>query len=159
MKFRATILMTAALVSLWLSKINANAADGTPVWTNYYNGTGKAQDGVTAMALDANGNVYVTGYSDGNGTGQDFATVKYSSNGTALWTNQFNGPGNDYDYPPAMAVDDSGNTYVAGTTYASNAGTYNYATIKYTAAGKPAWTNYYTSVGDRTDRPPLSRSI
>lgn len=143
-----------AIVSLvlCLPGNRANAADGTPLWTNYFNGTGNGHDGITAMALDASGSVYVTGYSEGNGTGQDYATIKYSGSGTALWVNRFNGPGNNYDYPQALAVDGSGNAYVAGTTYNANAGAYNYATIKYTTAGTPVWTNFYSSAGDKQDQ-------
>ena len=152
MKLSPIILITMVTLALWLPGNRANAADGTPIWTNYYNGTGQAQDGVTAMALDNNGNVYVTGYSDGAGTGRDFATIKYSGSGTALWTNRFNGPGNDYDYPNALAVDAGGNVYVGGTSYNSAGGSYNYATIKYSTAGMPVWTNYYSSPGDKQDQ-------
>jgi len=67
MKFSPTILVAIISLALCLPRNDANADDGTPIWTNYYNGTGQAQDGVTAIALDANGHVYVTGYSGWRG--------------------------------------------------------------------------------------------
>lgn len=51
-----------------------------PVWVATYNGTGgyPREDSAHAIALDGSGNIYVTGKSDGSGTGKDYATVKYS---------------------------------------------------------------------------------
>ena len=69
-------------------------------------------------------------------------TIKYSSAGLPLWTNRYNGPGNDHDCANALAVDASNNVIVTGYSM-SNTGGYGYATIKYSSAGVPLWTNRY----------------
>ena len=66
------------------------------------------------MALDAQGNVYVTGSSVGMDTGGDYATVKYDSNGNEVWVARYNGPENSGDFAEAIAVDAAGNVYVTG---------------------------------------------
>jgi len=52
-------------------------------WVARYNGPGNLDDRAYSIALDADDNVYVTGYSygsDGSGTESDFATIKYGQN-------------------------------------------------------------------------------
>ena len=54
---------------------------GVPLWTNLYNGPADYWDGASAVAVDGNGNVFVTGWSQtsSNGNESDFVTIKYSS--------------------------------------------------------------------------------
>lgn len=118
------------------------SSGGVALWTNRFAGPAKAEDVALAIALDSSGNVFVTGYSVAAGTDRDFATIKYSSAGVALWTNRYNGPGNYIDGASAVAVDSSGNVLVTGVSYGAG-GSYDYATIKYSSAGLPLWTNRY----------------
>ena len=83
------------------------------------------------MALDGQGNVYVTGYSVGLNTSSDYATIKYSPDGRRLWVKRYNGAGNDYDSPTSIAVDGKGNVYVTGESEGSGSSN-DYLTIKYT---------------------------
>src|SRR5688572_2278225 len=72
---------------------------GVPLWTNRYNGTGNGSALAYAVAVDGNGNVFVTGSSgfDYFGPINDYATIAYSGAGVPLWTNRYNGPGNNRD--------------------------------------------------------------
>jgi hypothetical protein len=121
--------------------INYSSA-GVPLWTNRYNGPGNSGDTAAAVAVDGSGNVLVTGDSVG-GSG-DYATIKYSGAGLPLWTNRYNaGPS---DVATAVAVDGGGNVFVAGLSYDSGSSA-DYATVKYSAAGVPLWTNRYNGPG------------
>jgi hypothetical protein len=127
----------------------AYSGAGVPLWTNRYNGPVNDNDGATAMAVDGSGNVFVTGYSYDSGNSFDYATVAYSGAGLPLWTNRYNGPGNSYDNAYAVAVDGNGNVFVTGS---SNGGlNYDCATIKYSGAGVPSWTNRYNGPANGDD--------
>jgi uncharacterized delta-60 repeat protein len=52
--------------------------DGTQLWAMRYNGPGNQGDYANALAVDSQGNVYVTGESAGDTTSSDFATVMYA---------------------------------------------------------------------------------
>jgi hypothetical protein len=126
------------------------SSTGKQLWVKRYNGPGNGDDYAYAIAVDRSGNVYVTGYSTGSGTGYDYATIKYSSSGKELWVKRYNGPGNNGDYAFAMAVDSSGNVYVTG--YSVGSGTYrDYATIKYSSTGKQLWVKRYNGPGNGDD--------
>jgi hypothetical protein len=125
-------------------------ANGNQLWVARYNGPGSSYDFAQAMALDAAGNVYVTGSSYGSGTDCDYATVKYDANGNQLWVARYNGPGNGYDDAWALAVDDAGNAYVAGYSYGSGTD-YDYATLKYDANGNQQWVARYNGPDNSYD--------
>lgn len=121
---------------------------GQEQWVARYNGSGNYGGVARAIAIDGSGNVYVTGPS-GLGPNYDYATIKYNSAGQEQWVARYNGPGNDYDYLNAIAVDGAGNVYVTGESY--DLGNNNaYATIKYNSAGHEEWVARYNGPGNRS---------
>ena len=123
---------------------------GDTLWVRRYNGPGNDYDYALALAVDGTGNVYVTGWSEGSGTGDDYATIKYNSDGDTLWLRRYNGPGNGTDQAKAIAVDGTGNVYVTGRSKGSGTG-YDYATIKYTPTGDTLWLRRYNGPGNDYD--------
>jgi len=78
------------------------------VWTNRLTTT-NSSDARWGLP-DNEGNVIVTGYTDG---GLRVTAIKYSSTGIPLWTNDNNGALEDQDYEPQAALDGDGNLIVA----------------------------------------------
>ncbi|MDQ3022607.1 MAG: SBBP repeat-containing protein [Bacteroidota bacterium] len=96
---------------------------GDTLWkASYHNGL---NDIAFAITFDKSGNVYVTGESDGNGTSDDYATVKYNSFGQQQWVKRYDYSGQFADIASKIAVDNAGNLYVTGS---SNR---DFLTIKY----------------------------
>ena len=119
-----------------------------------HNGSGlvPGSDYSTAIAADNSGNVYVTGYGTNVPFGYDYLTVKYTAGGKKVWAAKYNGPGKCDDLPTAMAVDESGNVYVTGSSYVSITDV-DYATVKYSSSGAEQWISRYRSSEKLTDEP------
>lgn len=107
-------------------------------WIARYNGTGNNYDSANAIAVDARGNVYVSGASYGLGTSTDCTTIKYNTSGNKLWVARYNGPSNDRDEASAVTVDAEGNVYITGS---SSYSLKDYVTIKYSQADRIAVLN------------------
>lgn len=127
----ATIKYNSAGTQLWVKRSNPSSAQGY-------------DDQATAIALDVQDNVFVTGISSSGSNKSDYATVKYTSNGTLQWAKMYNGPANGKDIPVGIKVDGGSNVYVAGTSAGSTTGE-DYALVKYTASGSQAWVKRYHS--------------
>jgi len=123
---------------------------GVPLWTNRYNGPGNGDDEAWAVAVDASNNVIVTGFSWWANSGQNYTTIKYSSEGVPVWTNHYDGPENDDDRAYIVAMDLSNNVIVSGDSWLSGA-SWDFTTIKYSSAGAPMWTNRYNGPASSED--------
>jgi len=116
-------------------------SEGHEIWVARYNGPGNGVDNADTLVVDASGNVYVTGNSRGNKGHDDYATIKYDTNGNQLWVARY-----DDGSPTALAVDNAGNVYVTGFSRANN-DLNGYLTIKYDNAGNQLWTAAYKLPG------------
>ncbi len=124
---------------------------GVLQWAALYNGTGNCYDYAYAIAVDASGNVYVTGESFGSGGAQsDYATIKYNSAGVQQWVKRYDGPYTKDDAAKDVAVDNSGNVYVTGYSLVDGQGL-NIITIKYLSNGNQSWLANYNGTGNGND--------
>lgn len=126
-------------------------AVGVQQWKSEYNGSGNSLDEAHALAVDASGNVYVTGWSYGTSTtGYDYATVKYNSAGVQQWVTRYNNTTNGTDEAWDVSVDNSGNVFVTGTSDGSGSNSAA-TTIKYNSAGVQQWAKRYNGAGGDID--------
>jgi len=118
---------------------------GQQQWVALFNDLSHPDEQLNAMTIDTLGNVYVTGRSGTNNIPYVCTTIKYDSAGAQQWVARYNasiGAGGD-----AIAVDDSGNVYVAAAV-SNQFNTLFCATIKYNAAGEQQWTAEYHGGAD-----------
>jgi len=116
--------------------------NGDTAWVRRYNGPADSSDAAYAVTTSASGYCYVVGFSQGSGTFFDYVTIKYYPNGDTAWTRRYDGPAHSTDEACAVAVDDYGNVYVAGTSAGVGTGS-GYATIKYNSYGDTVWVRRY----------------
>lgn len=108
--------------------------DGVEQWAQRYNGSTQTNspEDANAMAIDLAGNIYVTGKSGNDFSSEDFATVKYNTNGVQIWVARYDvNVRGKYDEAYAIAVDRFNNVYVCGTSDSNTFAFRDYCTIKY----------------------------
>ncbi len=114
----------------------------------------------TDIAVDAQGNVYVTGHSGVPGFDDDFATLKYDANGnpSSTWPDIGSGTGvrkydraGGYDHAWALALDAAGNVYVTGMSMGGGGTSWDIITLKYDQNGSLSgtWPNVGYGTGVR----------
>src|SRR5207247_11049724 len=148
---------SAGSYDIFVTKYNSS---GNAVWAKRAGGT--KLDYSYGIAADASGNVYVTGtYSSAtaafgsvslttaNAGSGDIFVANYNTAGTVLWAKRAGGT--DYEEGDAIAVDASGNVYVAGglssasVTFGSTTltnylpGTEDVFVVKYDTNGNVLW--------------------
>jgi uncharacterized delta-60 repeat protein len=117
---------------------------GHRLWAKRHNGEADGTDYGTSVAVDASGNVYVTGGSTGIGTNVDYITIKYDSAGRTRWASRYSGAGSNVDEGRSVGVDGAGNVYVTGVLAFSEGGiSDDFGTLKYDSSGAEQWVRMY----------------
>lgn len=113
-------------------------SSGVQQWVDRYNGTADSTDKSNSIAVDALGNIYITGESiklgsGGSSNNYDCVTIKYNSSGVRVWTKIYEYQSGSEDYGKLIKVDVIGNIYVVGNMY------YNLLALKYNNSGVLQW--------------------
>jgi len=134
--------VNAGGLDFFLAKYDSS---GNSLWSRQL-GTA-APDFGESIAVDGNGNAYVTGYTNGgldgaNLGGRDIFLAKYDSSGNFLWVKQLGTANEDIGY--GVTLDSSGNAYVTGGTQGgldgnTNRGDYDIFMVKYDSSGSKQW--------------------
>jgi uncharacterized delta-60 repeat protein len=115
--------------------------NGNQLWVALYDGPDHQGDEGKAIAVDAAGNVYVTGKSNTLTQYDDIVTIKYNTAGGVQWVNRYNGPVNNYDIATGISLDNSGNVFVCGESV--GIGGADILLIKLNPDGTKAWDKRY----------------
>lgn len=133
---------------IFLAKYSSN---GTLAWVQ--SAGGNKTDRANSVAVDASGNVYITGDYSGTATfgsisktsvsaSQDMFVAKYNNSGIVQWVQSAGGPSSDYGN--SIVVDAAGDAYITG----GFAGTATFGTtIKTPVGGNDIFVAKYTTAG------------
>ena len=119
-------------------------SSGTQQWFRLYNGSINWLDYADDIAVDAAGNIYVTGRTDASSGNASCVTIKYNTSGDSLWVRRYVNA-----YCSRLLVDNSSNVYVVGRI--GDAAFCDYIVIKYNSAGDSLWSRTYSSPGSYPD--------
>lgn len=125
----------------------------TQEWVARYDGPVNVVDGGTSIAVDINGNVYVTGRSGDTPSSFECTTIKYDAAGNEKWVEKYHRANSSYyDTGWGIALDDFGFVYVTAASTDSITGD-DIAVIKYDPLGNFIWDVRYNGPGDDYDWP------
>jgi hypothetical protein len=128
---------TNGLVDILVLKWSAN---GAVQWARRYDGPGHGHDQVTAVGVDAAGNVTVSGASL-SATTVDWVVVSWSASGARRWTSRYVAGSSQRIVPIGLMVAGDGSVYATGET--SDVSSEQALTVRYSAAGKTLWKKTY----------------
>ena len=115
-----------------LSSCSYSSAQMQTDWVSRFSGPNAFEDSGNSMCVDDSGNVYVTGSVQTSPSITKCTTIKYDKFGDSLWVRDYKRPGHDYNIGNDILLDDSGNIYVAGTSFL----------LKYSKNGMLKWNSY-----------------
>ena len=114
-------------------------ADGHVLWKSWLGSAAHPAQGVE-IAVDAVGNVYALGSIIASNGGVEWATAKYSPDGSRQWVDYFFRPDEGQNLPAHIAVSAGGDVYVVGTSsFESTTSAASAVAIKYDTTGKQVW--------------------
>lgn len=131
------------------------AADGALLWERRSGSAARFHSDAQSVAIDAAGNVIVTGHTYYAPDFSDLRTEKYDgATGTLLWRTDHNDTANAPDYAQAIALDADKNIVVTGS---SGKGTNHVSyTAKYAATnGAILWERRCDELGDDSNYPAM----
>ncbi len=113
--------------------------DGNTVWTQTYSHPGSYVDFTASLAVDANSDIIVAGYTY-TATDYDGLIIKYTSGGSQLWAKSYNHSDSTTDCFYDVAVDANRNIYAVGEKNG------DCLIVKYTPDGNFAWARTYGTI-------------
>jgi hypothetical protein len=129
--FATNSLCNGQIQQAWVAKYNNGITNGTHQ--------------AVKMALDTNGNIYVTGFSQNTNGNLGYATVKYMPNGNQAWVARYDSTNFPSARPVGLALATNGNVFVTGSA----------VTAMYDINGNQLWTASYAgtalAVADNTN--------
>jgi uncharacterized delta-60 repeat protein len=118
------------------------SSSGVKEWTRKYTKTSNSSDRASALAIDINGNIVISGNTSDSTFQGNCVTLKYNPAGDLIW-------GKIYDEQSSLAVaatsidtDRNGNIVIGGyetSAYSAK----DYLTVKYDSLGNLLWTKTY----------------
>ncbi|MFH0864803.1 MAG: T9SS type A sorting domain-containing protein [Bacteroidota bacterium] len=138
---KTKILLKIPLLFFLLFNISITNAQMQEEWVKYKTGLNNGWAYGSDIAIDAYGNIYVTGECQRDDTSRSIFLIKYNSEGDTIWSTIYNGDGNPFDLTRKVLVKD-GFVYVFGRTYLDS--TYhNLIVFKYDTLGVLKWSSVY----------------
>lgn len=124
----------------WVARYDA---EGTPQWEDAFNGPDSMTDVFDSIAIDADGNLILGGYTRSAATGHDAFLRKIDPDGGVLWSRVFPGDNGGSDIIWDVDVSAAGHIYAAGYEEGPAGEGRNAWLAKYDTDGNEIWSRAF----------------
>ena len=125
---------------------------GSSNWYNIEAGTGFNAKGTNIAVNNSGTTIYIIGYVTSTTSNNDMVFIKYSLNGSKLFTEYFDGGENASDRAFGIAVDETDYIYITGYSTTDNTETEDFTLLKYNSSGEEMWHRTFNGEGNQSDR-------
>jgi len=117
------------------------------LWADTLDGGAHLNDQANSIGVDANGNVYVTGYTTKLNGGSDYITIKYNSSGALQWQKRYSATDTTkFSQAKHLDIDPYGSILVTGTVFKFSHK--EILTLAYDVSGNKLWEKWYEGNGN-----------
>jgi hypothetical protein len=142
---------TSRDTSLDCTTMRYNPANGDTIWLSRYKGPGNDVARAIAIRAANPSDIFITGWSDGVGSGKDIVTIHYDGNtGAEDWNDRFDGSANGDDIGSDLAINGTSRVYVSGKSLSAGS-SYDLIALKYNFNGALGWSSTYNGSANDND--------
>lgn len=107
----------------------------------------------SSSMIASTGHVITVGNTYTSGQSTNVLLTKYATDGTIIWQVEYDNPDNLEDYGIAVCEDNSGNFYVAGTSFRTSSSSLELTVLKFNASGVNQWAYFFDGSASGDDIP------
>lgn len=107
----------------------------------------------SSSMIASTGHIITVGNTYTSGQSANVLLTKYAPDGAIVWQVEYDNPDNLEDYGIALCEDNSGNFYVAGTSFRSSSASLDLTVLKFDASGTNSWAYYFDGTASGDDIP------
>lgn len=107
----------------------------------------------SSSMIASSGHIITVGNTYTAGQNTNVLLTKYATDGTIIWQVEYDNPDNHEDYGIAICEDNSGNFYVAGTSFRTSSSSLDLTVLKFNSSGVNQWAYFFDGSASGDDIP------
>jgi subtilisin family serine protease len=107
----------------------------------------------SSSMIASSGHIITVGNTYTVGQNTNVLLTKHATDGTIIWQVEYNNPDNHEDYGIAVCEDNSGNFYIAGTSFRTSSSSLDLVVLKFNSSGVNQWAYFFNGSANGDDIP------
>ena len=126
-------------------------SSGTLQWHKHIKDSTYTINNASGIGTDSSGNIYVAGHANIPNEGNTIYAIKLNSSGAIQWSRTVDHVANRTEEVVGLAVNDSGDMYITGSSYVNNASYTDGIIVKFNSSGALQFTRTFGNTGSKSE--------